>query len=215
MNGVEGNIKPYLPRALRGAVRFSDGQITCDWDDCSVLGRYEDDNDYYVKVWINGEQQDIAVFAAAMYITERAFADDVLPNLARSLDGVYKFNVRKGTVRLRGSGLGPFLDLRKHDYYNDAVEAGVATLADQTIRLAAADAVKRLGPCIVERTDAGRTIITTTRGTVCLTAPVARRYGDGSVRATEDTARWKGDIRIQPGETLPAYTIRDLLGPTE
>lgn len=215
MNSPEGNIKPYLPRALRSAVHFSDGQITCDWDDRCVLGRYEEDDNYYMSVWVNGEQQDIAVTAAAMYITERAFADDILPNLARPLDGVYKFNVHKGTAHLKGSGLGPFLDLRKHDYYNDAVKAGVAALADQTIRLAAADAVKRLGPCIVERTDAGRTIITTTRGTLCLSAPVVRRYGDGSVRATEDTARWKGDIRIQPGEALPAYVIRDLLGPGE
>ena len=93
------------------------------------------------------------------------------------------------------------------------MEAGIRTLAGQTIRLAVADAVKRLGPCIVERTDAGRTIITTTHGTVCMSPDAANR--DGSVRATEDTFRWRGDIRIQPGESLPAYTIWDLIGPGE
>ncbi|MFC2473227.1 MAG: PLP-dependent transferase, partial [Actinomyces sp.] len=42
------------------------------------------------------------------YITEWAFTDDILPYLAGVLDGIYKFNVRKGTARLKGSGLGPF-----------------------------------------------------------------------------------------------------------
>lgn len=212
MNSVEESIKPYLPRALRGAVDFNDGEVTCDWDDRSALGRYEDGDDH-ISVWIGGKQGYITAVAAAMYITERAFTDDIWPSLARALDGIYRFNVRKGAVRLKGSGLGPFLDFRAHDDYNDAVKAGIRTLADQTIRLAAADAVKRLGPCIVERTDAGRTIITTTQGTVCLSNDTACK--DGSVRATEDTARWKGDIRIQPGETLPAYIIRDLIGPGE
>ena len=90
-----------------------------------------------------------------MYLTERAFTDDILPGLARVLDGIYKFNVRKGTVRLRDSGMGPFLDMREHDYYNDAVDAGISTLADQTIRLIAADAAKRLGPHVMRTASAG------------------------------------------------------------
>lgn len=213
MNTAEERIKGHLPKAMRSAVRFEDGQITCDWDERTAWP-YEDTFGS-MTIWSDGRDQDITDVAAAMYLTERAFTDDILPSLDRALDGIYKFNVRKGTVRLRGSGMGPFLDMREHDYYNDAVEAGIRTLADQTIRLIAADAAKQLGPHIIERTGDGTTIITTTQGTVCLTAPVARRYGDGSVRATEDTARWKGDIRIQPGEALPAYAIRDLLGPGE
>lgn len=211
MSTAEERIKPYLPRALRSAVSFDDGQITSDWDDRTAI-RYEDDGSY-IDIGICGNEQCLADVAAAMYITEWAFVDDILPRLARVLDGIYKFNVRKGTARLKGSGLGPFLDLRVDDDYNDAVKAGIRTLAGQTIRLAVADAVKRLGPCIVERTDAGRTIITTAHGTVCMSPDVANR--DGSVRATEDTFRWEGDIRIQPGESLPAYVIWDLIGPGE
>lgn len=211
MNSAEENIKPYLPRALRGAVRFRDGEVTCGWDD-GILGRYEN-GDTRISVWVDGREQDVTAVAAAMHITERAFTDDILPDLARVLDGVYRFNVRKGTAHLKGSGLGPFLDLRAHDDYNDAVEAGVRTLADQTIRLVAADAARRLGPCVVERTDAGRTVITTTRGTVCLTDESA--CDDGSVRGTVDTPRQCGVVHIKPGETLPAYVIRDLIGPGE
>lgn len=211
MNTAEERIKPYLPRALRSAVSFYDGQVTCWWDD-RAIARYEDGNEQ-ISFRSYGRREYVTNVAAAMYITERAFVDDILPGLARVLDGIYKFNVRKGTARLKGSGLGPFLDLRVDDNYNDAVKAGIRTLAGQTIRLAVADAVKRLGPCIVERTDAERTIITTTHGTVCMSPDAANR--DGSVRATEDTFRWKSAIRIQPGETLPAYVIWDLIGPTE
>ena len=212
MNSAEENIKPYLPRALRGAVDFSNGEVTCGWDGRSSLGRYEDGDDH-ISVWIGGKQEYITAVAAAMHITRRAFIDDILPSLARVLDGVYRFNVRKGTARLKDSGLGPFLDLRAHDDYDDAVEAGALVLADQTIRLAAADAVRRLGPGIVERTDAGRTVITTTRGTVCMSSEVTN--GDGSVQAVVDAPRWNGVVRIEPGDTLPAYVIRDLIGPGE
>lgn len=212
MRSAEENIKPYLPRALRSAVRFSDGEVTCDWDDRSVLGHYEDGDDH-ISAWINGKQEYITAVAAAMHITRRAFTDDILPFLARTLDGIYGFNVRKGTVRLKGSGLGPFLDLRKHDYYNDAVEAGVDALADQTIRLIAADAVKRLGPCIIERTGGGNTIITTTRGTVCMSPEAVNE--DGAVKAVVDTPRQSNVTRIEPGDVLPAYIIRDLIGPGE
>lgn len=212
MNSAEENVKPYLPRALRGAVDFSDGQVTCGWDDRSALGRYEDGDDH-ISVWADGRRQDVTAVAAAMHITERAFIDDILPRLARVLDGIYRFNVRKGTVHLKGSGLGPFLDLRAHDDYDDAVEAGAMALADQTIRLAAADAARRLGPCIIERTGGGNTVITTTRGTVCMSSEVTN--GDGSVRAVVDAPRWNGVVRIEPGDTLPAYVIRDLIGPGE
>lgn len=211
MSAAEERIKPHLPRALRGAVKFKDGQVTCGWDD-GTLGHYED-GDTRISVWTDGRKQDITDVAAAMHITRRAFTDDILPFLARALDGVYRFNVRKGTVHLKGSGLGPFLDLRAHDDYNDAVEAGAAALADQTIHLAAADAVKRLGPCIVERTGEGSTVITTTRGTVCMNPETTN--GDGSVRAVVDAPRWNGVVRIEPGDTLPAYVIRDLIGPGE
>ena len=211
MRGAEERIKGHLPRALRRAVYFSDGQVTCDWDERTAW-RYEDTFGC-MTIWLGGRDQDITDVAAAMYLTERAFTDDILPSLDRALDGIYKFNVRKGTVRLKGSGLGPFLDLRVDDDYNDAVKAGIRTLAGQTIRLAVADAVKRLGPCIVERTDAGRTIITTTHGTVCLSNDTA--FKDGSVRATVDTHSRCTVVRIQPGETLPAYVIWDLIGPGE
>lgn len=211
MNTAEERIKGHLPRALRRAVYFSDGQVICDWDDRTAW-RYEDTFGS-MTIWSNGRDQDITDDIAAAYLTECAFVDDILPRLARVLDGIYKFSARKGTARLKGSGLGPFLDLRVDDNYNDAVKAGIRTLAGQTIRLAVADAVKRLGPCIVERTDVGRTIITTTHGTVCMSPDASNR--DGSVRATEDTFRWKGDIHIQPGESLPDYVIWDLIGPGE
>lgn len=211
MRSAEERIKPYLPRALRSAVSFDDGQIISDWDDRTAI-RYEDDGSY-IDIGICGNEQCLADVDAAMYITKWAFTDDLLPYLAGALGGIYKFNTRKGTARLKGSGLGPFLDLRVDDDYNDAVKAGIRTLAGQTIRLAVADAVKRLGPCIVERTDAGRTIITTTHGTVCLSNDTA--FKDGSVRATVDTHSRCTVVRIQPGETLPAYVIWDLIGPGE
>lgn len=211
MSVVEENIKPYLPRALRGAVRFSGGQVTCWWDD-KALARYEDGDDH-ISFRSNGRREYVTSVAAAMYITGRAFTDDILPYLARTLDGVYRFNVRKGTVRLKGSGMGPFLDLRVHDDYNDAVKAGIRTLADQTSRLAAADAVKRLGPCIVERTGNGSTIITTTQGTVCMSPDNSN--GDGSVRVAVDTPKHCIVIRIEPGGVLPSYVIWDLNNPTE
>ena len=212
MRGAEERIKGHLPRALRRAVCFSDGEVTCGWDDCCALGHYED-GDEQIIFWDNGSKQYATDDIAAMYITRRAFTDDILPCLARTLDGVYKFNVRKGTVRLKGSGLGPFLDLRKHDDYDDAVEAGVIALADQTIRLSAADAFKRLGPCIVERTGGGNTIITTTQGTVCMSPEVTN--GDGAVQAVVDTPRHSNIIRIEPGGVLPSYVIRELNNPNE
>lgn len=208
MSTAEERIKGHLPRALRKAIRFSDGQVTCDWDE-GTLGRYED-GDEQISFWDNGSKQYATDDIAAMHITRRAFTDDVLPFLARTLDGVYKFNVRKGTVRLKGSGMGPFLDLREHDYYNDAVEAGVDALVDQTICLIAADATKRLGPHIIERAGNGSTIITTTQGTVCLPGKSTNRRGDGSVQAVVDTARWSGSVRLEPGSVLPAYVIWDL-----
>lgn len=208
MRSAEERIKPYLPRALRGAVSFDGGRIASDWDDRTAI-RYEDDGSY-IDIGICGNEQCLGDVAAAMYITEWAFTSDILPYLAGVLDGIYRVNVRKGTVRLRDSGMGPFLDMREHDYYNDAVEAGVRALADQTIRLAVADAVKRLGPCIVERTGDGSTIITTTQGTVCLPGKSTNRRGDGSVQATVDTARWSGSVRLEPGGALPAYVIWDL-----
>lgn len=206
MRSAEERIKPYLPRALRSAVRFEDGQITCDWDERTAW-RYEDTFGS-MTIWSGGRNQDITDVAAAMYLTERAFTDDILPFLARALDGVYRFNVRKGTVRLKGSGLGPFLDLREHDYYNDAVEAGVDALVDQTIRLIAADATKQLGPHIIERTGDGATIITTTQGTVCMSPDASN--GDGSVQVVVDTPRQHGVERIEPGGALPRYVIWDL-----
>ena len=133
MSTAEERIKGHLPKAMRSAVRFEDGQVTCDWDERTAWP-YEDTFGS-MTVWSGGRDQDITDVAAAMYLTERAFTDDILPGLARVLDGIYKFNVRKGTVRLRDSGMGPFLDMREHDYYNDAVDAGISTLADQTIRL--------------------------------------------------------------------------------
>ena len=211
MNRAEERIKGHLPKAMRSAVRFEDGQITCDWDERTAW-RYEDTFGS-MTIWSGGRDQDITDVAAAMYLTERAFTDDILPSLDRALDGVYKFNVRKGTVRLRGSGMGPFLDMRGHDCYNDAVEAGIRALADQTIRLIAADAAKRLGPCIVERTDAGRTIITTTLGTVCMSPENTNGYG--SVQVVVDTPRQHGVERIAPGGALPRYVIWDLNNPTE
>ena len=208
MRSAEERIKPYLPRALRGAVSFDGGQITSDWDDRTAI-RYEDDGSY-IDIGIFGNEQCLADVDAAMYITEWAFTDDILPFLARALDGVYKFNTRKGTACLKGSGLGPFLDLRAHDYYNDAVEAGIKTLADQTVRLAVANAATRLGPHIIERVGDGSTIITTTQGTVCLPGKSTNRRGDGSVQAVVDTARWSGSVRLEPGGVLPAYVIWDL-----
>lgn len=208
MRGAEERIKPYLPRALRSAVSFDDGRITSDWDDRTAI-RYEDDGSY-IDIGICGSEQRLSDVDAAMYITEWAFTDDILPFLARALDGVYKFNARKGTARLKGSGLGPFLDLRAHDYYNDAVEAGVDALVDQTIRLIAADATTRLGPHIIERVGDGSTIITTTQGTVCLPGKSANRRGNGSVQAAVDTVRWSGSVRLEPGGVLPAYVIWDL-----
>lgn len=208
MSTAEERIKGHLPRAMRSAVSFDGGQITSDWDDRTAIC-YEDDGSY-IYIGIFGNEQRLADVDAAMYITEWAFTDDILPFLARALDGVYKFNARKGTARLKGSGLGPFLDLRAHDYYNDAVEAGVKTLADQTVRLAVADATTRLGPHIIERAGNGSTIITTTQGTVCLPGKSTNRRGDGSVQAAVDTARWSGSIRLEPGGVLPAYVIWDL-----
>lgn len=211
MRSAEERIKSHLPRALRSAVRFSDGQVTCDWDDRTAWP-YEDIFGC-ITIRSNGHEQDVTDVAAAMYLTERAFTDDILPYLARSLDGIYKFNVRKGTVRLRDSGMGPFLDLRNYDYYNDAVDAGIGALADQTIRLIAADAAKRLGPHVIERTGDGSTIITTTRGTVCMSPDAANE--DGSVQVTVDTPRQHGVERIAPGGALPRYVIWDLNNPTE
>ena len=213
MSTAEERIKGHLPKAMRSAVRFEDGQVTCDWDERTAW-RYEDTFGS-MTIWSGGRDQDITDVAAAMYLTERAFTDDILPYLAGVLDGIYKFNTRKGTARLKGSGLGPFLDLRAHDYYNDAVEAGVKTLADQTVRLAVADATTRLGPHIIERVGDGSTIITTTQGTVCLPGKSTNRRGDGSVQATVDTPSRCTVVRIQPGETLPAYVIWDLIGPGE
>lgn len=211
MRSAEERIKGHLPRALRRAVHFRDGQVTCDWDERTAW-RYEDTFGC-MTIWSGGRDQDITDVAAAMYLTERAFTDDILPSLDRALDGIYKFNVRKGTVRLRDSGMGPFLDLRAHDYYNDAVEAGVKTLADQTVRLAVADATTRLGPHVIERTGNGATIITTTRGTVCMNPENTNGYG--SVRVVVDTPRRHGVERIAPGGALPRYVIWDLNNPTE
>lgn len=211
MRSAEERIKGHLPRALRSAVDFRDGQVTCDWDERTAW-RYEDTFGS-MTIWSGGRDQDITDDIAAMYLTERAFTDDILPYLARSLDGIYKFNVRKGTVRLRDSGMGPFLDLRNYDYYNDAVDAGISALADQTIRLIAADAAKRLGPHVIERTGNGATIITTTQGTVCMSPDAANE--DGSVQVTVDTPRQHGVERIAPGGALPRYVIWDLNNPTE
>lgn len=206
MRGAEERIKGHLPKAMRSAVYFRDGQVTCDWDDRTAW-RYEDTFGC-MTIWLGGHEQDIADDIAARYLTERAFTDDILPYLARTLDGVYKFNTRKGTVRLRGSGLGPFLDLRKHEYYNDAVDAGIGALVDQTIRLIAADAAKRLGPHSIERTGNGATIITTMQGTVCMSPDAANE--DGSVQVTVDTPRRCTVLRIEPGGALPRYVIWDL-----
>ena len=211
MRGAEERIKSHLPKAMRSAVQFGDGEVTCDWDDRAGW-RYEDTFGS-MTIRSNGHEQDVTDDIAAKYLTERAFIDDILPYLARSLDGVYKFNVRKGTVRLRDSGMGPFLDLRAHDDYNDAVEAGTNALADQTIRLIAADAAKRLGPHIIERTGGGATIITTTQGTVCMSPETAN--GDGSVQVTVDTPKHCIVIRIEPGGVLPSYVIWDLNNPGE
>lgn len=211
MSTAEERIKGHLPRALRSAVTFRDGELTCDWDDRA--GWPYEDIFGCITIRPNGHEQDVTDVAAAMYLTERAFTDDILPYLARSLDGIYKFNVRKGTVRLRDSGMGPFLDLREHDYYNDAVDAGISALADQTIRLIAADAAKRLGPHVIERTGDGSTIITTTQGTVCMSPDAANE--DGSVQVTVDTPRQHGVERIAPGGALPRYVIWDLNNPTE
>jgi hypothetical protein len=211
VRSAEERIKGHLPRALRSAVDFRDGQVTCDWDERTAW-RYEDTFGS-MTIWSGGRDQDITDDIAAMYLTERAFTDDILPYLARSLDGIYKFNVRKGTVRLRDSGMGPFLDLRNYDYYNDAVDAGISALADQTIRLIAADAAKRLGPHVIERTGNGATIITTTQGTVCMSPDAANE--DGSVQVTVDTPRQHGVERIAPGGALPRYVIWDLNNPTE
>lgn len=208
MRSAEERIKPYLPRALRSAVSFDDGQITSDWDDRTAI-RYEDDGSY-IDIGTCGNKRCLADVDAAMYVIEWAFTDDILPYLAGALRGIYKFNVRKGTARLKSSGLGPFLDLRAHDYYNDAVEAGIKTLADQTVRLAVADAAKRLGPHIIERVGGGDTIITTTQGTVRLPGKSTNWRGDGSVRAVVDNARWSGSVRLEPGDALPAYVIWDL-----
>lgn len=213
MSTAEERIKGHLPKAMRSAVRFEDGQVTCDWDERTAWP-YEDTFGS-MTIWSGGRDQDITDVAAAMYLTERAFTDDILPSLDRALDGIYKFNVRKGTVRLRDSGMGPFLDMREHDYYNDAVEAGIRALADQTIRLIAADAAKRLGPHIIERTGDGATIITTTQGTVCLPGKSTNRRGDGSVQVVVDTPRQHGVERIAPGGALPRYVIWDLNNPTE
>lgn len=206
MNIAEERIKGHLPRALRSAVSFDGGRITSNWDDRTAI-RYKDDGSY-IDIGICGNEQRLADVAAAMYITEWAFTSDILPYLAGVLDGVYKFNTRKGTVRLRGSGLGPFLDLREHDYYYNAVDAGIGALVDQTIRLIAADAAKRLGPHIIERTGDGSTIITTTQGTVCMSPDAANE--DGSVQVTVDTPRQHGVERIEPGGALPRYVIWDL-----
>ena len=206
MRGAEERIKGHLPRALRSAVSFDDGQITSDWDDRTAI-RYEDDGSY-IDIGICGNEQCFADVDAAMYITEWAFTDDILPYLAGALGGIYKFNTRKGTVRLKGSGLGPFLDLRKYDYYNDAVDAGISALVDQTIRLVAADAAKRLGPHTIERMGDGATIITTTQGTVCM-SPDASNH-DGSVQVAVDTPGHCIVIRIEPGGVLPSYVIWDL-----
>lgn len=211
MRSAEERIKGHLPRALRRAVWFSDGQVTCDWDERTAW-RYEDTFGC-MTIWLGGRDQDITDDIAAMYLTECAFVDDILPRLARALDGIYKFNVRKGMARLKGSGMGPFLDLRKHDYYNDAVDAGISALADQTIRLVAADAAKRLGPHVIERTGNGSTIITTTQGTVCMSPDAANE--DGSVQVVVDTPRQHGVERIAPGGALPRYVIWDLNNPTE
>jgi hypothetical protein len=211
VRGAEERIKPYLPRALRSAVSFDDGRITSDWDDRTAI-RYEDDGSY-IDIGICRSKQSLDDVAAARYITEWAFTEDILPYLAGVLNGIYKFNSRKGTVRLKGSGLGPFLDLRMHEYYNDAVDAGISALADQTIRLVAADAAKRLGPHVIERTGNGATIITTTQGTVCMSPDASNQ--DGSVQVTADTPEHCTVIRIEPGENLPAYVIRDLIGPGE
>lgn len=211
MNTAEERIKGHLPKAMRSAVHFRNGQVTCDWDDRTAWP-YEDTFGS-MTIWSNGSDQDVTDDIAAKYLTERAFIDDIWPDLARALDGVYKFNVRKGTVRLKGSGMGPFLDLRKHDYYNDAVEAGVDALVDQTIRLIAADAAKRLGPHIIERVGNGCTIITTTQGTVCMSPDDSN--GDGSVHVVVDTPRHNIVIRIEPGGVLPSYVIWDLGSPTE
>lgn len=211
MSTAEERIKGHLPKALRSAVRFRNGDVTCDWDDRTAI-RYEDDGSY-INIGICGSEQCLSDVDAAMYITEWAFTDDILPYLAGALDGIYKFNVRKGTARLKGSGLGPFLDLRKHDYYNDAMEAGVKTLADQTVRLAVADATTRLGPHIIERTGDGTTIITTTQGTVCMNPENTNGYG--SVQVVVDTPRQHGVERIAPGGALPRYVIWDLNNPTE
>ena len=206
MRGAEERIKGHLPKAMRSAVYFSDGQVTCDWDDRTAW-RYEDTFGC-MTVWLGGRNQDITDDIAAMYLTECAFVDDILPRLARVLDGIYKFNVRKGTARLKGSGLGPFLDLRKHEYYNDAVDAGISALVDQTIRLIAADAAKRLGPHTIERMGDGATIITTTQGTVRM-SPDASNH-DGSVQVAVDTPKHCIAIRIEPGGVLPSYAIWDL-----
>lgn len=204
MSVAEERIKPYLPRALRGAVDFYNGEVLGKWDDRGRLGRYEDGDDR-ISAWIDGRKQYVTGFAAAMFITERFFTDEILPSLDRALDGVYKFNVRKGAVRLKGCGLGPFLDLRAHDDYDDAMEAGVRALTDQTTRLIAADAAKRLGPCIIERTGGGATIITTAQGTACMNPETAN--GCGSVQVVVDTPRCKETIRIGPGGVLPRYAI--------
>ena len=202
MSTAEERIKGHLPKALRSAVRFRNGDVTCDWDDWAVW-RYEDTFGC-ISIRSGGHEECITDDVAAMYLTERAFTDDILPSLDRALDGIYK---------LRDSGMGPFLDMRKHDYYNDAVEAGIRALADQTIRLIAADAARRLGPHIIERTGDGATIITTTQGTVCMNPENTNGYG--SVQVVVDTPRQHGVERIAPGGALPRYVIWDLNNPTE
>ena len=211
MSSAEERIKAHLPKALRSAVHFRNGEVTCDWDDWAVW-RYEDTFGC-ISIRSDGHEEHITDDVAAAYFTQRAFTDDIQPNLAGVLSGIYKFNVRKGTVRLKGSGMEPFLDLRMHEYYNDAVDAGISALADQTIRLVAADAAKRLGPHVIKRTGGGATIITTTRGTVYMSPDASNE--DGSVQVTLDTPRRSTVLRIEPGGALPAYAIWDMINLTE
>lgn len=46
MSTAEERIKGHLPKAMRSAVQFSGGQVTCDWDERTVCMNPENTNRY-------------------------------------------------------------------------------------------------------------------------------------------------------------------------